>query len=55
MKKNCLPLRFGIRFAEHLAYDQRDIEEEINLIEVTRSQMARILRLEIGMQTGPTP
>jgi len=31
-------------FAEHLAYDQRDIEEEIKLMEVTRSQMARILR-----------
>ena len=35
---------FHQQFAEHLAYDQRDIEEEINLIEVTRSQMARILR-----------
>jgi len=35
---------FHQQFAEHLAYDQRDIEEEIKLIEVTRSQMARILR-----------
>lgn len=35
---------FHRQFAEHLAYDQRDIEEELKLIEVTRSQMARILR-----------
>jgi len=35
---------FHQQFAENLAYDKRDIEEEINLIEVTRSQMARILR-----------
>ena len=35
---------FHQQFAEHLAYGQRDIEEEIKLMEVTRSQMARILR-----------
>ena len=35
---------FHQQFAEHLAYDERDIEEEIRLMEVTRSQMARILR-----------
>jgi uncharacterized damage-inducible protein DinB len=35
---------FHQQFAEHLAYDQRDIEEELTMIEVTRSQMARILR-----------
>ena len=35
---------FHQQFAEHLAYDQRDIEEELRLIEVVRSQMARILR-----------
>ena len=35
---------FHQQFAEHLADDQRDIEEELTMIEVTRSQMARILR-----------
>ena len=35
---------FQQQFVEHLAYDQRDIEEELTMIEVTRSQMARILR-----------
>ena len=46
---------FHQQFAEHLAYDQRDIEEEIKLIEVTRSQMARILRslpTEVFERTG---
>ena len=32
------------RFAAALAYEQRDLEEELTLIERTRSQMARILR-----------
>jgi hypothetical protein len=32
------------RFAAQLSYDQRDIEEELALIELTRKQMARILR-----------
>jgi hypothetical protein len=32
------------RFAAALAYHQRDVEEELALIEHTRSQMARILR-----------
>ena len=32
------------KFAALLAYDQRDLEEELTLIEVTRKQMARILR-----------
>ena len=32
------------RFAAELSYDQRDIEEELALIELTRKQMARILR-----------
>jgi DinB superfamily len=31
-------------FAARLAYDQRDIEEELAIIEWTRKQMARILR-----------
>jgi hypothetical protein len=31
-------------FAARLAYDQRDVEEELNLIEITRNQMGRILR-----------
>ncbi|HEV8062825.1 MAG TPA: DinB family protein [Gemmataceae bacterium] len=31
-------------FATRLAYDQRRIEEELALIELTRKQMARILR-----------
>ncbi len=35
---------FHQQFVEHLAYDQRDIDEELQMIEVTRSQMARILR-----------
>ena len=32
------------RFAAALAYHQRDLEEEVAIIERTRSQMARILR-----------
>ena len=32
------------RFAAALAYDDRDVEEELAIIERTRSQMARILR-----------
>lgn len=35
---------FHRQFAEHLAYGERDIEEDIKLMELTRSQMARILR-----------
>ena len=35
---------FHQQFAEHLAYDQRDIEEELRLIEIVRIQIARILR-----------
>ena len=31
-------------FAARLAYDRRDVEEELALIEITRKQMARILR-----------
>jgi uncharacterized damage-inducible protein DinB len=31
-------------FAARLAYDQRDVEEELALIDMTRKQMARILR-----------
>jgi hypothetical protein len=31
-------------FATRLAYDRRDVEEELALIEITRQQMARILR-----------
>jgi uncharacterized damage-inducible protein DinB len=31
-------------FAARLAYDRRDLEEELALIELTRKQMARILR-----------
>jgi len=32
------------RFAAALAYHERNLEEELNLIEQTRSQLARILR-----------
>lgn len=35
---------FHQQFAEHLAYGERDIEEEVRLVEIVRSQMARILR-----------
>jgi uncharacterized damage-inducible protein DinB len=38
------PGGFARQFAEHLAYDKRDIEEELRLIDVVRSQMVRILR-----------
>jgi hypothetical protein len=31
-------------FAAHLAYDLRDVDEELALIEITRKQMVRILR-----------
>ena len=31
-------------FAAGLAYDQRDVEEELQLIEATRAHMGRILR-----------
>lgn len=34
------------RFAAALAYEQRDLEEELKIIEVTRLQMARILRAQ---------
>jgi uncharacterized damage-inducible protein DinB len=46
---------FHQQFAEHLAYDMRDIGEELGLIDVVRSQMARILRtlpLESFERTG---
>ena len=42
-------------FAARLAYDQRDVEEELALIEITRNQMARILstlKLEDFQRTG---
>jgi hypothetical protein len=32
-------------FAARLAYDRRDVEEELALIEIARKQMARILRV----------
>lgn len=32
------------QFAARLAYDQRDLEQELALIDLTRKQMARILR-----------
>lgn len=32
-------------FAARLAYDQRDVNDEVALIELTRQQMARILRV----------
>jgi len=35
---------FHQQFAEHLAYDKRDTDEELTLIDVVRSQMTRILR-----------
>jgi uncharacterized damage-inducible protein DinB len=31
-------------FANRLAYDQRDVDEELTIIQVIRSQMSRILR-----------
>src|SRR5262245_45457346 len=31
-------------FAARLAYDRRDVEEELALVELTRKQMAQILR-----------
>jgi hypothetical protein len=31
-------------FAARLAYDRRDVEEELALIEITRKQMGRVLR-----------
>lgn len=46
---------FHQQFAEHLLYDQRNIEEELRLIEAVRSQMARILRtlpIEAFERTG---
>jgi len=42
-------------FAERLAYDQRDVQEELALIELVRKQMARILRslkLEVFQRKG---
>ncbi len=42
-----IPVVFGgnpDQFAARLAYEQRDPEEELQLIEVVRRQMARILR-----------
>jgi hypothetical protein len=41
------PLLFGAdetEFARHLAYEARDVEEELALVEATRKEMARILR-----------
>ena len=35
---------FHQQFAEHLAYDERDIEEELTLIEAVRCQMTQILQ-----------
>ena len=35
---------FHQQFAEHLGYDQRDVNEELTLVAVVRNQMARILR-----------
>ncbi len=46
---------FHDKFAEHLAYDQRDIDEELELIQAVRNQMARILRTlppEVFTRTG---
>ncbi len=34
------------RFAATLAYHQRDVEEELTILEKTRSQLARILRTQ---------
>lgn len=35
---------FQDQFAEHLAYDRRDLEEELRIVESVRNQIARILR-----------
>ena len=46
---------FHQQFVEHLAYGERDVEEELRLIEVVRAQMTRILRtlpLEAFERTG---
>ena len=49
-------------FFKRLAYDARDVEEELRIIELTRSQMARILRVlsddalgRSGMRNGEVP
>ena len=42
--KPSFPGGFHQQFAERLAYDQRDIDVELNLIELTRKQMCPILR-----------
>lgn len=49
-------------FFKRLAYDARDVEEELRIIELTRSQMARILRVlpddalgRPGMRNGEVP
>ncbi len=34
---------FHQQYAEHLAYDHRDIDEDLDVIEATRKQMVRIL------------
>jgi uncharacterized damage-inducible protein DinB len=35
----------GFRYPDPLAYQQHDLEEELRLVEITRQQMARVLRL----------
>jgi uncharacterized damage-inducible protein DinB len=35
----------GFRYLEPVQYHQRDLHEELDLVEITRRQMARILRL----------
>jgi uncharacterized damage-inducible protein DinB len=35
----------GSRYAERLGYDQHDLAEELDLLAITRRQMARVLRL----------
>jgi hypothetical protein len=44
----------GFRYSGPLRYHDRDAEEEIELIRITRAQMARILRLVPGEVWGRT-
>jgi uncharacterized damage-inducible protein DinB len=44
----------GFRYPGPLRYHDRDVEEEIELIRITRGQMARILRLVAGEAWGRT-
>lgn len=44
----------GFRYPEPVQYHQRDLDEELDLVEITRRQMARILRLVPAEAWGRT-